>query len=217
MHAWFGHNQAGSKEGTAAESAQGEVADQFGMVVVFADVAEHNSRDPAIEIVFDEVRSDFVREMAATPHDTLFDRPWVWADAQHFEIVIGFEEQKIGLAQVDAEGIGNVAKVSGDAHLNALGGESIADRIGGIVRNGEAGDIEIADGEAAAGLEGFVDRRVFAPVDVSGSSLGYVDGDGAIPFPAFGPCCRAQAARVVAMFVGDQNGIKRGNIFPDGG
>ncbi len=38
-------------------------------------------------------------------------------------------------------------------------------RIGGVVRNGEAGHVDVADGEAGAGLESFEDRHAIAPGD----------------------------------------------------
>ena len=85
------------------------VANQLRMVIVFADMPEHERRDAGIEIILNEFGGDFVGEMAAAAHDALFDGPGVRPDAQHFQIVIRFEHQQIGAAQMHAQGIGDVA------------------------------------------------------------------------------------------------------------
>lgn len=54
---------------------------------------------------------------------------------------------------MNAQRIGDIAQISRDRHLHALRGQSKSDRINGIVRNSEAGDVEIADREPASGLE----------------------------------------------------------------
>ena len=41
--------------------------------------------------------------------------------------------------------------------------DRVADRIGGVMWNRETGDIEIADGEASAGLKSFERRLRIAP------------------------------------------------------
>ncbi len=63
-----------------------------------------------------------------------------------------------------ADRIGKIAEIGGNRDLDAFGAEGKAHRIGGIVRDGEAGDVDIADGEAGAGLKEFELRRGVAPV-----------------------------------------------------
>ena len=70
-------------------------------------------------------------------------------DFQHFEIVIGFEQQHVRAAQMEADRIRQIAQIGGDRNLDAFGAERESHRIGGIVRNGEAGDVDIADGESS--------------------------------------------------------------------
>jgi hypothetical protein len=80
------------------------------------------------------------------------------------------------------------------------------------MRNGEAGYVEIANGEAAAGLEGLPDGRVFAPVDIGCGAARQIDGNEALAGARGG----TQADGMVAMFVCDQDGVKRRDVFPDG-
>ena len=145
------------------EGFQGGVANQFGVVVVFANVAQDQRGDAGIEIILNESGSDFIGQVAAAAHDTLLHRPRVRADAQHFQIVIRFENNYIARAHVDAQRIGDIAEIGGHGNFDAMRREREADRISGIVGNGKTRDIEIADGEASAGLKSFNGRLRIAP------------------------------------------------------
>ena len=59
--------------------------------------------------------------------------------------------------------IRQIAQIGGDGNLDALGAERVPDRVGRVVRDGEAGHIDVADTEAGPGLEGFKDRFAIAP------------------------------------------------------
>ena len=50
-------------------------------------------------------------------------------DLQHVEIVIRFEQQQIGAAQMEADRIGHVAQIGRDAELDALRAQAEPDRI----------------------------------------------------------------------------------------
>src|SRR5579863_439427 len=93
--------------------------------------------------------------MAGAAHDALLDVPGIGADLQHFQIVIGFEDQEVGFAQVMLYQLGHVAEVGDDGDFFAVGAESVADGVGGIVRNGERGDFDIADYEFNSGADVF--------------------------------------------------------------
>jgi hypothetical protein len=162
LDAGFSYYQA-SEECAAMEGFQGGVANQLGVVVVFADVAQDQRGDAGIEIILNKSGGDFIRQVAAAAHDALLHRPRVGADAQHFQIVIRFEDDQIARAHVDAQGIGDIAKIGGYGDFDAVRRERVADRIGGIMGNRETGDIEIADGEASPGLKSFKRRLRVAP------------------------------------------------------
>lgn len=149
--------------------------------------------------------------MASAAHHPLLDGPGIGPDAQHFQIVIGFEKQKIGLAQVDAQRVWNIAQVGGDGDFDAVRRKRVAHRVCRIVRDSEAGHVEIADGEAATRLEGFGHRWILTPVDVRHGPSREVDRDEFLAGARSG----AKATGVIAVLVRDQNGIQRADIFAD--
>ncbi len=96
-----------------------------------------------------------IREMAGAAEDPLLDDPRIRPDLQHVQIVVRFQQQTIGVAQMNLHKLGHVAQVSYECHLRAIGAKREADWISGIVRNLKRVDINIADGEMLAGLNGF--------------------------------------------------------------
>lgn len=181
------------------------------MVVVLAQVAEDQSAGAGVEDFADEVAGDFVGEVAHAAHDALFDAPGVGADFEHFEVVVGFEQQQVGALEVNADGLGHVAEVGGDGHFEALGAEGETDGVGGVVGDGEAIDVDVADGETGAGLEEFEDGLEFAPRDGGRGEAAAVDGDP--EFLGDG----GEAGDVVGMLVGDEDGGEGFGVDVDGG
>lgn len=96
---------------------------------MFADVAEDECTCFGAKVVEDVLVDDVVGEMAAARHDTLFQAPRIGAHLQHFQVMIGFEQEDAAILQVDADGIGHVTQISADADLAALGAEGESDRI----------------------------------------------------------------------------------------
>ena len=106
---------------------------------------------------------------------------------------------------------GQEAEVGGDGQAQTFGEEAEADGIGGVVRDGEGHDVDISDGERAAGGEGFeslgldaVARGVLVlalPGAVGGR--GHVDGQAEL----FGH--DVHAGDVVGVLVGDEDGGER--------
>lgn len=58
--------------------------------------------------------------MAAAAHHALLYRPGIRADAQHFEIVIRFEDDHIACAHVDTQRIGDIAEIGGHGDFDAM-------------------------------------------------------------------------------------------------
>lgn len=77
--------------------------------------------------------------------------------------MIRFEDDQIAGAHVDAQRIGDIAEIGGHGDFDAMRRDRVADRIGGVVWNRETGNIEIADGEASAGLKSFERRLRVTP------------------------------------------------------
>jgi hypothetical protein len=127
--------------------------------------------------------------------------------------VIRFEQQQIRTAEMEADGIGEIAEIGGNRDLDALGAEGEADRIGRIVRNGETGDIDVADREACAGLEEFEVRRVFIPQDGGRGEARNIDRDAELAG------YRLKTVDMIGMLMRDQNrgegfGIVAGGFEP---
>jgi hypothetical protein len=118
--------------------------------------------------------------------------------------VIGFEQQDVGAAEMKTDGVGDVAEVGGDRNLDPFGAERIADGVGGVVRDGEAGDVDIADGEAGAGLKEFELRSELAPIDGGRGEAREIDGDAEF----FGD--GLETVGVIVMLVRDEDG---GELF----
>ncbi len=78
------------------------MANQFGVIIVFADMPQNQGGDPAIETVLNEVGGHFIREMSSPAHYALLYGPRIRADAQHLQIVIGLEHNQVRSAQVNS-------------------------------------------------------------------------------------------------------------------
>ena len=78
-----------------------------------------------------------------------------------FEIVIRFEYQQIGAAQMELDGVRDVAQIGHQSYFNPMRAEAETDRIDGVVRNGEAIDFDIANRKRRAGLKTIQARREF--------------------------------------------------------
>src|SRR5437899_11772818 len=109
-----------------------------------------------------EFTDRMIGEMAGAGEDALFDDPGIWADLKHVEIAVGFENEAIGLAEMDPDVVWQVAEIGADGDFGAVGAEGEADGVGGVVRVGESVDVNIRDGEALAGCDGYDAREAVA-------------------------------------------------------
>jgi len=69
--------------------------------------------------------------------------------------VIRFENQAIGATEMDFDKLRHVAEVGDDSHLRAVRTKGESDGISRVVRNGESVDVNVADCEVLARLDGF--------------------------------------------------------------
>src|SRR5580658_2644353 len=93
-----------------------------------------------------------IREMSRAAENTLLDDPRIRPNLQHVQIVIRFEQQTIGVAQVNFDELGHVAEVGDERHLRAVRAKREADGIGSVMRNLKRVDIDIANREMLASL-----------------------------------------------------------------
>jgi hypothetical protein len=131
--------------------------------------------------------------------------------------VIGFEDEAIGVAEMHFDEFGHVAEVGDEGELGAVGTKGEADGVGGIVRDGEGVDIDITDGEALAGRDGFDATKALAE-SIGEAALERVHrglGDVEWSFPEAKHLW--EAAAVVGMFVGDEDAVEMVDGSFDGG
>ncbi len=182
----------------------------LGVIVVLAQMAEDQGRGAAIEFMAEVVVNGVIGKMAVAAHHALLDGPRVGAHAQDFEVMIGFEQQEIRTLQVELDGIRNVAEIGDHAELDALGAEAEADGVDGIVRDSEAVDFDVADREARAGLKTLEARCGVFPIDQRRGLMCHVDRGRSF-------FCEAhEAGDVIAMLVGDEDGVEAAGLFADG-
>ena len=205
--------------GTAVEGFFGGDADEIGIVVFLRDVGENEMANTGIEAfgIGKEFADGVIREVAGAGEDALLDDPGIRANLEHVEIVVGFEDEAIGLAEVDADVVREVAEIGADGDFGTVGAEGEAYRIGRIVRDGEGVDVDVADREALTGLDGFHATEALAE-SVGESSLEGIHcglGDVERRFP------EAQHLRetvaVVGVLVGDEDGVETVDVALDGG
>jgi hypothetical protein len=158
-----------------------------------------------------------IGKMTRAAEDALLDDPGIGADLKHIEIVIGFEDQAIDIAEMDFDEFGHVAEVGDDGELGTVGAEGECDRVGGVVRNGEGVDVNVTDGETLPGVNRF--EAVEALAERVGKNLihrvhrrfGYVKRS--LPKSEH----LRQSAAVVSMLVRNEDAIEAGNGLFDSG
>ena len=167
--------------------------------------------------VGEEFADCVVGEMAGAGENALLDDPGIGADLEHIEIMIGFEDKAIGLAEVDSDVVWKVAKIGADGNLGAIGAEGESDGVGCVVRNGERVDVDVADGEALPSLNRFDAAEAFAEGVGQDALEGLHRGLGDVKrrFPDAEDL--GEAVAVIGMLVSDEDGVETVDIAPDGG
>jgi hypothetical protein len=196
--------------GAPAQSFDGAEVDEIGVVVGLGDMGEDEEARAGVEAfgIGEKFADDVIREMAGAGHDALLDVPGIRANLEHFEIVIGFEDEAITFAEMMLDEFREIAEVGDDGELRAVGAKGVGDRIGGVVRNGEGRDFDVADGEALARTD------VLDAIDFFGDAGGKEADDFAMRrFGEIGggaPVAEKlrQAAGVIGMLVGNEDGVE---------
>ena len=205
--------------GTAAQSFFGGEASEIRVVVFLGKMRENEIAGAGVKAfgIGKKFADRMIGKMAGAAEDALLHDPGVGADLQHIEIVIRFENEAIGIAQMDFHECRHVAQVGDDGKLGAVGAEREGDRVGSVMRDGESVDVDITDGEALAGVNGF--EALEALAERVGKNLVHrVHG-------RFGNVERSfpqsehlrEAAAVVGVLVGDEDAVEMAGGLFDGG
>lgn len=197
--------------GTAVQSFFGGDAGDIGIIVIFGEVGEDEMARTCVEgfRIGEEFTDGVIGKVAGAAHHALLDEPRIGADFEHIEVVIGFEDHTIGVAEVLDDERGKIAEVGDDGGLVAVGAEGKAERVHGIVRNGKRGDFDITDGEALARADMFDAVETFDGDFGDNAESFFVCGRGQEDGGAPATEDLAEAADMVGVLVGDEDGVQR--------
>src|SRR6266851_4291640 len=101
----------------------GAQAGKLGVVIRLAQVGENQDVRRAVVAVEKKLGGGAIREVPLPAHQPLLEVPGVGADLEHVEIVVRLEDQQMAAADVLFDELGDVAQVSDNADLDALGGK----------------------------------------------------------------------------------------------
>lgn len=180
---------------------------------MLGEVAEEDGLDFGVEVRGGEVLTHHVvREVAFAAHDALLDGPGIGSDFEHVEVMVRFKNHEVGASEVPFDRFGQVAEVHRNRDFDTSGLDGVADGIDSVVRDGEALDVEVTDGEAGTGLVTLDRVGDFAvPIDGRGGAVGEVDRGFELADE------RGEPAGMIAVLVGDEDGVDVLWRFADGG
>ena len=204
--------------GAAVQGFFGGEAREMGIVVFLGNVREDKIARAGIETlgIGEEFADSVIRKMPGAGEHALLDDPGIWADFEHVEIVIGLQDEAIGLAEMDFDELGHVAKIGADGNLGAISAEGEAEGIGGIVRDSEGVDDDIANGKTLPGVDGFDAAEAFAEgfrEDAAKLLHGGL-GDVERRFPEAEDL--REAVTMVGMLVSNEHGVEAVEVAFDG-
>src|SRR5579862_6784063 len=106
---------------------------------------QHYKRCTSIIVVAEKFRERFVRQVTYAAHYTLLNYPGIGSAAQHFQIVIRFQDQRVTAADVLAHARRHVTQIGDDRYFHSLRPECEAHRIRRIVWHREWCYVHLAD------------------------------------------------------------------------
>lgn len=182
----------------------------IGIIIFLRNVRENQIARAAIEAFgIGQIFADrVIRKMPGAGKHALLDNPRIRTHLQHFQIVIRFQYQTIGIAQMNFYQFRQVAEIGDDGHLRAVRAEGEAHRIGSIVGNRERVDINIANREMLSGVDGFDAAQAFFEA-IGKRALQRIErwfGDVERRFPQAEHL--RQAIAMIGVFVGNENAVE---------
>jgi hypothetical protein len=149
---------------TLAEHAAGDL----GAVAVAAQVAEVQVPQAGRGHLLDRVGGGIVGKMSVAAKDSLFEAPRPPGIVlEQFDVVVGFQEQGVGVAHAFDNEFGDIAEIGDKAEVARGSAQQESDGILGIVGHGEGFDDDVAHLEGGAGLEEAAIQRRLA-IDFEG-------------------------------------------------
>ena len=203
----------------AIESFFSGDARDLGIVVLLGEMREDDMPRAAVKNfrVGQKFADDRVREMPRAAHHALLDVPRIRPDLQHFEIVVGFEHQAVGIAQVNFHEFGQVAEVGDDRDFDSIRAKGEPQGVDGVVRNAEGRDFNVADDKSLPGPN--VLHAVQALVRSFRQDAQHFSVRGFVQINRGAPLAQhlRERADVIGMFVGDDDTVETIDVASDRG
>ncbi len=177
---------------------------QFRRVAIPAKVTEHDMPESRGARFSHEIGGGAVGKVAVRRHDALLDgkrAPGV--GLEQLLVVVGFDEETIHFGHMMEKGSRDMTEIGENADGKGLASDSETHRVDGIVRDGKSGHLEGLQRKRAAGGEEPPIRGRIALVMTAHLIRGQTRG---VDWTTQGLEQNRQSARVVAMFVGQQDG-----------
>lgn len=196
------------------EEAGGDgLVGDLGAVAVAAEVAEVELFQVGVDDLLEDIGGGVIGEVAVTAKDALFQTPRAArVFLQELQIMVGFQDNDVRAADAFDDELGGMAEVRKETDGASAGIQDEADRVLGIVRDGEGIDTHLAEFKGGAGdehaaielgLELAFDGFAGVAIAVDGNvELG---GDG------------GEALDVIAVLVGDEDARQPFGSTADGG
>ena len=137
-----------------------------------------------------------VAEMSVAAHDAAFETDRTVGVCKHFEVVIGFEQERFRTAELFEHGTSDLTEVGRNGNLMSAEPEIEGDGFAGVVRDGEGIDFQSEELERSSGGE---DAPLFADAVLLRER--FADGVCDTAGDSVCICEYAQAFRVICMFM----------------
>jgi len=204
----------GGFRGAAVQGFFRADARDIGVVIFLRDVRQHKVAGVGVETVGvgEEFANRVIGEMSGAGKDALLDYPGIGTDLEHIEVVIGFKDHAIGVAEVNFNEFRHVAEVGTDGYLDAVGAEGEGDGISGVMRDGKSVNVDVTDRKTLTSMNGLDTTKAFAK-GLRQRALERAHG-------WFGDVERRlpdaenlrKTVAVIGVFVGDEDGVEGLNV-----
>jgi len=181
-------------------------------VAVGAEMAKKKVREILVDHSSDEAGGSLIGEVAMAREDALFHGPRAPRIAlEEGQIVVGLQEKRLAVPDALDDEFGRMAEVRQEPEAGGAVFDDEADRVTGVVWDGECLDHEVADGKAVA-------RDKQSPLVEFREGMAEAVGGGAIAVE--GELVRAaqdaQSRGVVGVLVGQENAVEVLKTKPHG-
>lgn len=204
--------------GPTAEGFFGRKKREIGVVVFLGHVREYKIASAGVEAIgIAKVFADrMIGEMTCAGEHALLHNPWVRAYFEHVQIVVGFEDEAIGFAEMNFDEFGHIAEVGADGDLGTIGAKGETDGIDGVMRNGEGMNVDIANRKALTRLNGFDAAQALAKSFRENAFENAHCGLGDIKRSLPETEDLRETIAVIGVLVGDQDGVEMSETAFDG-